>query len=416
MSTAIAYIRKSSAPSKHTRTVSFEVQEQAVRDLAGRHGDELAAVLTDWGRSGGSTRRPDYQRLLAMVDAGEVATIYSYSLSRLSRSVRDFADLVELCAKRDVRIRFVQEGEVDHKSATGRLFVGMVAQFAQFERELAAERNQAAVAERRERGDVMGQAPYGSRVVGGKLEARDDERPDLVFEAFRQAGSFAGAAKLLNAWNVPTRREGTRWIHGTVADIIRAQAPAELRPPIQRRQGAAPLAGAMFAGLLRCPCGAILTPRKDAGAPSGVSGYYCSRSTRTPGHGKMHTPERVILEWAIAEAARLRIPAERVTIAERASRDLVALEAKRSRIVETYIEQLIDKAERDRRLAEVDAERDRLEAVSATVTIPPAIDWDTWTPRAINRVLHALWTVVELDAELLPPVAAEWTVPEWRAA
>src|SRR3990172_4527703 len=137
MGTSIAYIRKSSAPSKHTRTVSFEVQEQAVRDLAARHGDELAAVLTDWGRSGGSTKRPDYQRLLVMVDAGEVATIYSYSLSRLSRSLLDFADLLDRCRARKVTIRLATEGTIDDSSPAGRAFASMAAIFAQFERELA---------------------------------------------------------------------------------------------------------------------------------------------------------------------------------------------------------------------------------------------------------------------------------------
>lgn len=410
MATSVAYIRKSSAPSKHTRTVSFEVQEQATRDLAARHGDTLSAVLTDWGRSGGSTKRPDYQRLLAMVAAGELTTIYSYSLSRLSRSVRDFADLLDLCQRQDVRIRLVQEGDVDHRTATGRLFVGMVAQFAQFERELAAERNQATVAERRDRGDILGQAPYGFRIVAGKLEPRKDERPDLVFDAFRKAGSFAGAAKLLNQWKVPTRRDGTQWIHGVVADIIRAQAPADIRPPLQKRRGAAPLAGAMFAGLLRCQCGATLTPRKDAEVPSGVSGYYCSRSTRTPDHGKMHTSEAAILGWARDEAARFRVPADQVVLAEKADRRLIDLEAKRNRIVESYIDELIDKAERDRRLAALDTERDQLATISGTVDVPPSIDWSRWAPRDINRVLSSLWVRVDLDSDLRP-TRAEWRVP-----
>ena len=56
-------------------------------------------MLTDWGRSGGSTRRPGYQRLLGAIDRREVETIYSYSLSRLSRSLLDFADLLERFGK-----------------------------------------------------------------------------------------------------------------------------------------------------------------------------------------------------------------------------------------------------------------------------------------------------------------------------
>lgn len=411
MGTSIAYIRKSSAPSRSVRTVSYEVQEQAVRELAARHGDELSAILTDWGKSGGSTRRPDYQRLLGMVDRGELTSIYSYSLSRLSRSLLDFADLVERCNAHKVRIRLVQEGDVDTTTASGRAWANNVANFAQFERELAVERNLAAVSERRGRGDILGQAPYGYRVKGSVLVKRDDERPDLVFEAYKQARSFGGAARLLNEWKVPTRREGTRWIHGTVADIIRAQAPKDLRPPIVKRRGASPIGGALFTALLRCPCGAILTPRKDDKAPRGVGGYYCSRSNRTPNHGRMHVPEWPILDWVKPEAARLELPA--AIIEDRAQDEALSdeLKGRRDRIVESYIDGLVSKEERDARLVSLDAQ---LEALGNTsrLTAVPALDWDAPVPE-VNNVLRAIFSEIQLGADL-HPVEAVWRVPSLR--
>src|SRR5438552_6151444 len=197
---AIAYLRKSALPGRGTVSVSFEMQERAIRELAERHGDELPdEILSDFGRSGGSTRRrPGYAQVVNQIETDGVTAVYSYSLSRLSRSVADFADLLERCRRRQVTIRLVQEGQIDYSSATGRAFANMAAVFAAMERELAAERNASAQAERRERGDVLGQAPYGYRIVNGELVRRPDEPIEEIHAAFRATGRFGAAARELN--------------------------------------------------------------------------------------------------------------------------------------------------------------------------------------------------------------------------
>lgn len=411
---ALAYIRKSSLPGRGTLTVSYEMQERAVRELAKRHGDDLGEMLSDWGRSGGTVaRRPGYRAVLDAIDSGSVRTLYSFSLSRLSRSLLDFADLLERCRRQKVRLRLVTEGEIDNKSATGRAFVSMAAVFAQMERELAAERNAAAVAERRVRGDVLGQAPYGWQLVKGGLLRRPDEPVEAVFDAFREAGSFGGTARLLNGRGIVTRH-GRPWTHGVVSDVLRRQAPPDLAVPLMgKRAGAPPRAAAIFAGLLRCQCGALLTPRKDAANPTGVSGYYCSRSYRLPDHGRMATPEWPLIEWAKGEAGRLAIPADAVELADGDDAVLRHLEERRARVVDAYVDGAIDKAERDRRLRALDAERERHAAAMQVAQIPTGVDW-TWNPQAVNDVLRALWEYVELDADLQPSKAV-WRVPEWRS-
>jgi hypothetical protein len=263
----------------------------------------------------------------------------------------------------------------------------------------------------------MGQAPYGFTIVNGRLVARKDERPDMVFDAFREAKSFGGAARLLNEWQVPTRRAGTRWVHGVVADIIRAQGPADLRPALVKRRAASPIGGALFSGLLRCTCGATLTPRKEQGANAApghtaARGYYCSRSAATPAHGPMYVPEGIILVWAKDEAAHLLLPMDMVTVATSAEREIRAIDERRTRVVDAHVEGVISKPDRDARLAKLDAERAQLTARSAAVTIP-ALDW-AWPPEKVNAVCRSLWDRIELDADLRP-VRAEWRVPEWRA-
>lgn len=411
--TATAYIRKSSLPGRGTASVSFEMQERAVRELALRHGDELSATIaSDMGRSGGSTRRrPEYQALLDAIEAGQVQTIYSYSLSRLSRSVLDFSDLLERCRAHRVAIRLVQEGQIDYGSATGRAFANMAAVFAAMERELASERNGAAQAERRERGDTLGQAPYGFSIRKGALVERTDEPLQAVFDAFRQVGSFGGTARLLNAQGVRTRH-GRPWTHGVVSDVLRRTAPADLAVPLMgRRSGAPPRSAVIFAGLLRCQCGAFLTPRRDAANPTGVSGYYCSRSYRIPDHGRMHTSERPILEWAQAESARLNTPSEVELTHDNDERARGGIEQRRVRVVDAYVDGAIDKSERDRRLRKLDDESDALTARTYIAQVP-AVDW-SWAPADINSVLRAMWEHIELDASMRP-VEAVWRVPEWR--
>ncbi len=404
---AVAYLRRSSAPNTGTRTVSFEMQEAAVRELAGRHGDAIDTVLTDWAKSGGSARgRPGYQDMLARIEAGSVRAIYSYSLSRLSRSLLDFAGLLERCRAQNVSIRLVQEGSIDHSNATGRGFAGMVAVFAQMERELAQERNTAAVTERRERGDVMGQAPYGFRIVDGKLTPREGEDPGVVVAAFREAGSFGGAARSLNERGVASR-QGKGWTHGVVADILRYQAPTDLAVPLAaKRARTKTLVSTRLARLLRCACGLTLTPRHF----QGLTTYYCSRSYRIPDHGKTTVREAALLPWITEEASRLRTP-DQLVVETRADQHGV-LEAKRGRIIDMYVEGIIDKATRDARLVKVDVGLARLGAQEQILDIP-TIDW-TWPPATLNTVLRALWDHVQLDVDMRP-VSAKWIIPEWRS-
>lgn len=87
-------------------------------------------------------------------------------------------------------------------------------------------------------------------------------------------------------------------------------------------------------------------------------------------------------------------------------------EAKRERIVDAYTDGVIDKAERDRRLAKVDDAIARLDSTAVVIDLR-TLDWSK-PPGAVNAVLRAMWRHVELGPDLLP-VSAEWLVPEWRS-
>lgn len=395
---AIAYLRKSRVTSD--RGVSWEVQEAAVRELAAAHGHTDVLILSDWNRSGtkGADGRPGYRRVLEMIESGEASAVYSYSLSRLSRSLSEFSRLVELATERGVPVRLHVERHLDISTATGRLIVNVLGAMAQMEAEIAQERSKDAIEARRTRGDRVGGIRYG---------ATGSENLEAVVAAFRNAGTYNGAAKLLTAQGIPTRR-GRPWLAPTVRAILMAQAP-DIIPPRQKR-GASAAPRFRLARLLRCPYdGKLMTGQTTS---EGTPRYTCVHAYSVEGHGPRNINERKIIEWVKAEAARLHTP-ERVEMMVDQDRQRTGLEVRRGRVQDMYEQGDIDRPEYRRRLAALDDALEALDTERRIVAIPE-IDW-SWDSADVNRILRSMWDHVELGPDLMP-VSAEWMVPDWRTA
>jgi hypothetical protein len=129
-------------------------------------------------------------------------------------------------------------------------------------------------------------------------------------------------------------------------------------------------------------------------------------------HPRVSVTEHLILPAIRAEVDRLRLPeAVEATTMDKAER--VALEQRRARILDMFESGLIDKHDRERRLAAVTNGLSRLDAQRVMLAIPN-VDW-TWTPRQLNRVLRAIFDGIQLDPITFKPIAFEWAVPAWRA-
>ena len=249
----------------------------------------------------------------------------------------------------------------------------------------------------------------------GELEAIGSARRSTatsVEAAYKEAGSIMGAARLLNSRKIPTRYGGP-WSTTTVRQIlIRLGALSH-----NTRPGAKARAPYVLYGLLRCHCGHVLTgSRYRNGSDPAYTTYKCHRSWTVPGHGLSAVPEKRILIWAKAEAARLRTP-DAVIVERERQDERDKLEARKARLRDMYELVTIDRDDYQRRMAAVNVSEDALEAqeaATAILAIPAAIDWEHWTPEAINRILTAMWSSVTLD-ERMEPVEAVWRVPEWRA-
>lgn len=155
----------------------------------------------DGGFSGGTLERPALKRLLADVQASKVDVIVVYKIDRLSRSMLDFLNLVELFERHGVTFVSVTQS-FNTKDAMGRMALNILITFAQFERELIGERIRDKVAASRKKGIWMGGwTPLGYEVRDRKLiiHEADAARVRSIFRRFVQLKSATLLARELVA-------------------------------------------------------------------------------------------------------------------------------------------------------------------------------------------------------------------------
>lgn len=187
-------------------------------------GAELEDVIVDAGESGKSLNRPGMARLLSLVDAGAVGAVIVAKLDRLTRSVKDLADLLERFQRRGVSLVSVAES-LDTGTAAGRLVLNVMMSVSQWEREAIGERTRDAMSHKRANGERVGTIPFGYRLGADRihLEVEPCEQEALSrVRALRDLGyTLTEVADELNREGYRTRR-GTLWRFQYVAEILRA--------------------------------------------------------------------------------------------------------------------------------------------------------------------------------------------------
>ena len=185
------YTRKSSEEGLEQEFNSLHAQREACEAyIASQRSEGWVLVrdqYDDGGISGGTLERPGLQRLLEDIEDGLVDVVVVYKIDRLSRSLADFAKLVEVFDRNDVTFVSVTQS-FNTTTSMGRLTLNILLSFAQFEREVTAERIRDKVAREPEEGHVDGRgaALRLSRRRTAKLVV-DDERAEtcaLDFRAF----------------------------------------------------------------------------------------------------------------------------------------------------------------------------------------------------------------------------------------
>ncbi|MCK1723234.1 recombinase family protein [Bradyrhizobium sp. 141] len=205
------YTRKSSEEGLDMDFNSLDAQRESCEAyIVSQRAEGWTAVsdrYDDGGFSGGTLERPALKRIIAAVQAGKIDVIVVYKIDRLSRSMLDFLNLVELFERHGVTFVSVTQS-FNTKDAMGRMALNILVTFAQFERELIGERIRDKVAASRKRGKWMGGwTPLGYEVRDRKLliHELDAERVRAIFRRFVQLKSATLLARELVAANERTR-------------------------------------------------------------------------------------------------------------------------------------------------------------------------------------------------------------------
>jgi site-specific DNA recombinase len=161
----------------------------------------------DGGYSGGSTDRPDLQRLLDDIRARRIDVIVVYKVDRLTRSLADFAKLVELFDAHGVSFVSVTQ-QFNTTTSMGRLTLNVLLSFAQFEREVTSERIRDKIAASKRKGLwVGGTLPLGYEMKDGKIAVVEEEAElvRLIFRRYLELGSVNELVRDLKERNIRTR-------------------------------------------------------------------------------------------------------------------------------------------------------------------------------------------------------------------
>ena len=189
------YTRKSSEEGLEQEFNSLQAQREACEAFIDSQRHEgwicLRAGYDDGGFSGATMDRPALQRLLADIAAGRVDTVVVYKIDRLTRSLADFAKIVEILDARGASFVSVTQ-QFNTTTSMGRLTLNVLLSFAQFEREVIGERIRDKIAASKKKGMWMGGVPplgYGVRNHKLVMIAGEADTVRLIFRRYAELGS-----------------------------------------------------------------------------------------------------------------------------------------------------------------------------------------------------------------------------------
>ena len=206
------YTRKSSEEGLEQEFNSLDAQREACEAyIASQRSEGWVPVrdrYDDGGISGGTLERPALQRLLADIEEGLIDVVVVYKIDRLSRSLMDFSKLVEVFDRNDVTFVSITQS-FNTTTSMGRLTLNILLSFAQFEREVTAERIRDKFAASRAKGIFMGGVPpLGYDVQSRKLIVNEAAAANVryIFQRFSEVGSGTTILRELAQRGITTRQ------------------------------------------------------------------------------------------------------------------------------------------------------------------------------------------------------------------
>ena len=205
------YTRKSSEEGLDQAFNSLHAQREAcaayVTSQRHQGWQLIETAYDDGGLSGGTMARPALQRLLAEIEGRRIDIVLVYKVDRLTRSLADFARIIETFDAHDVSFVSITQ-QFNTTTSMGRLTLNMLLSFAQFEREVTGERIRDKIAASRARGLWMGgHVPLGYDLEARCLVANPDEAAivRLIFARYVELGSVASLKAELDARGIVSK-------------------------------------------------------------------------------------------------------------------------------------------------------------------------------------------------------------------
>ena len=352
------YTRKSSEEGLDQAFNSLDAQREAgeayVKSQASEGWKLIPTLYDDGGFSGGSMQRPALQKLLDDVEAGMIDVVVVYKIDRLTRSLADFARIVETFDARSVSFVSVTQA-FNTTSSMGRLTLNVLLSFAQFEREVTGERIRDKIAASKAKGMWMGGVPplgydmpeAGSRTL--RVNEAEAVAVSTIYVRYLEIGSVHRLATALADEGVVSKRHvtssgrelgGTAFGRGALFHLLRNRiylgqivhkdlvhqgehlaiidAPlfervqqhlatnrVSRRATADRRTERAMLTGRLFDAL-----GELMSPAHSRGSSGRLYRYYVSASVQRGAkhNGELHRVAASAIELLVASTLERLLP------------------------------------------------------------------------------------------------------------
>jgi DNA invertase Pin-like site-specific DNA recombinase len=239
------YTRKSTTAGLERDFNSLDAQreacEQYIRSQASLGWQPIPEPYDDGGFTGANIQRPAFLRLMQDVDAGKIDIVVVYKVDRLSRSLLDFARLMDRFNRANAAFVSVTQN-FSTADAMGRLTLNVLMSFAEFEREMIAERTSDKMTAARRKGQwTGGPPPLGYDVIDRKLVVNEAEAALVrrIYDLYLDQCSATAVARALNAECRTTKhrvstngtsRGAREWDKQSVLHVLRNPIPAGLMP------------------------------------------------------------------------------------------------------------------------------------------------------------------------------------------
>lgn len=216
----IAYVRVSTEE-QVKEGESMQAQRERLQAYCKAKDWQLINVIEDGGRSAKNLKRPGLLSILMECQKKDrlFDTVLITKLDRLTRSVRDLAELTDFFHERGINLASISEN-VDTGTPTGELFYNIIASLSQWERKKIGERTREVLAYKKSNGERIGTIPYGYKLNGRNLEPIPAEIKTIEkIRDLKRLVGFHKIAKILNKEGTPAKNGG-KWYPATIRSIM----------------------------------------------------------------------------------------------------------------------------------------------------------------------------------------------------